>query len=53
VQLTTGYMVVPKWRMRAFVTVEYLGKSHGGKLRSYLGGFLGLRTELWNDPRNY
>lgn len=53
VQLTTGYMVVPKWRMRAFVTVEYLGKSHGGKLRSYLGGFWGLRTELWNDPRNY
>ena len=53
VQLTTGYLISQKWRLRAFVTAEMLWIARQGNITSYFGGFAGIRTELWNDRRNY
>lgn len=53
VQLTTGYTIIPKWRLRAFATVELLWLTQNKFTNSYIGGYVGLRSELWNDRRNY
>ena len=52
-QVTTGYLISQKWRLRAFVTAEMLWVAREGHTNNYFGGFVGLRTELWNDRRNY
>ncbi len=53
VQITTGYTLFPKWRLRAFATLEFLWLAQNKQINSYVGGFVGLRTELWNDRKNY
>jgi hypothetical protein len=52
-QFTVGYTVVPKWRLRAFATVETVWYTSNQTTTFFPGGFIGLRTELWNDRRNY
>ena len=53
VQITTGYTIIPKWRLRAFATLELMWLTQNKQINSYVGGFIGIRTELWNDRRNY
>jgi hypothetical protein len=52
-QATVGYQVFPQWRTRAFLTLDTSWLSQNGNTTNYAGFFLGLRSELWNDRRNY
>ncbi len=53
VQAGAGYMLFPKYRTRAFVTLESLWFTNQGQTNYYQGVFVGIRSELWNDRRNY
>lgn len=52
-QLTVGYQIIPKWKLRCFITGEMSCYTQNGKTNYYSGIFLGIRTALWNDKRNY
>jgi hypothetical protein len=52
-QATVGYQVFPQYRARAFATLESSWFSQSGQTINYLGFFVGFRSELWNDRRNY
>jgi hypothetical protein len=52
-QLTVGYQLIPKWSLRAFLTAELAAQSKSGKTNYYPGIYIGVRTFLWNDKRNY
>jgi len=53
IQMGVGYALLPKYRTRAFVTLESLWFTNQGKTNYYQGVFVGIRSELWNDRRNY
>lgn len=53
IHLGIGYQVLPKYRTRAFITLESLWFTQNQAITYYQGFFIGLRTELWNDRRNY
>jgi hypothetical protein len=48
-----GYQIFPKYRMRAFITLDSSWLSQQGSTNNYIGVFFGFRSELWNDRRNY
>jgi hypothetical protein len=48
-----GYEIFPKYKTRAFLTLESQWLSNQGRTTNYIGFYLGIRTELWNDRRNY
>jgi hypothetical protein len=52
-QATAGYNVLPKYRMRAFITLDSSWLSQAGKTNNYFTVFFGFRSELWNDRRDY
>ena len=52
-QATVGYQIFPKYRMRAFITLDSSWLSQQGSTNNYIGVFFGFRSELWNDRRNY
>lgn len=48
-----GYTILPKQRIRMFITLESFWWTQNQKTTYYQGVFFGLRSELWNDRRNY
>jgi hypothetical protein len=53
IQAGVGYMLLPEYRIRAFINLESLWVTNLGQTTYYQGIFLGIRSELWNDRRNY
>ena len=53
IQATVGYAMIPKYRTRLFITLESLWFTQKNTTTYYQGFFFGLRSELWNDRRNY
>jgi hypothetical protein len=52
-QLTVGYKLLPKYRMRIFLTIDNTWLSRNGNTVNYNTVFFGFRSELWNDRRDY
>lgn len=52
-QATLGHQIFPKYKARAFATLEVSWFSQSGQTINHLGFFIGFRNELWNDRRNY
>lgn len=52
-QLTVGFQLISKWKLRAFTTLELMYVSKNHQNTCYPGVYFGIRTELWNDKRNY
>lgn len=52
-QIGLGYTLLPKFRTRVFGTFEALWFTQNQQTTFYPGFYFGLRTELWNDRRNY
>jgi hypothetical protein len=52
-QATIGYQILPKYRMRVFLTADNSWLSTNGQTVNYNTFFFGFRSELWNDRRNY
>jgi hypothetical protein len=52
-QFTLGYKIFPKYRMRAFITIDNSWLSQNGSMVNYNTIFFGFRSELWNDRRDY
>jgi hypothetical protein len=52
-QATAGYNIFPKYRMRAFITLDASWISQAGTTNNYMRVFFGFRSELWNDRRDY
>jgi hypothetical protein len=52
-QLTVGYQLIPKWKLRGFITGELAAYTQNNKISWFPGVYFGIRTELWNDKRNY
>jgi len=53
IQATVGYQVFQKYRIRAFATIDATWIARQGSAVNYMGVYMGLRSELWNDRRNY
>lgn len=53
IHLGIGYLVSPKYRTRTFATLEAFFITQNQSITFYPGFYFGLRTELWNDRRNY
>jgi hypothetical protein len=53
IHLGIGYLVFPKYRTRTFATLEAFFITQNQSITLYPGFYFGLRTELWNDRRNY
>ncbi len=53
IQTGVGYQILPKYRTRVFGTLEMMWLTQNKSTNFYPGFYIGLRTELWNDRRNY
>ena len=52
-QAGAGYVIHPQFKTRVFVMLEAFWLTQNQSTTYYQGIYFGLRTELWNDHRNY